>query len=73
MVALESLPEQFVRRMSPLLGDEAESFLKAITANRVRGVRANPAKIDPSLLGPLLGVALGRCPGPRRGSSCPRR
>lgn len=62
MVTLESLPEEFVRRMSALLGDKAESFLEAMTADRVRGVRANPVKIDPSLLGPLLGVNLRPVP-----------
>jgi 16S rRNA C967 or C1407 C5-methylase (RsmB/RsmF family)/NOL1/NOP2/fmu family ribosome biogenesis protein len=62
VAAIESLPEQFVQRMSALLGDETEAFLTALTADRVRGVRANQAKIDPSLLGPLLGVDLRPVP-----------
>ena len=40
------LPERFIERMKPLLGDELETFLSALEEERVRAFRENPIKCD---------------------------
>lgn len=62
MKPITDLPEQFVKRMAALLGDELGSFLHAMADDRVRGARANPRKIEPAALGPLLDVDLRPVP-----------
>jgi 16S rRNA C967 or C1407 C5-methylase (RsmB/RsmF family)/NOL1/NOP2/fmu family ribosome biogenesis protein len=59
---MADLPQEFVQRMAPLLGDELAAFLSAMASDRVRGARVNSAKIDPAALGPLLGVDLQAVP-----------
>jgi 16S rRNA C967 or C1407 C5-methylase (RsmB/RsmF family)/NOL1/NOP2/fmu family ribosome biogenesis protein len=44
--------------MGALLGDELPEFLAALRAPAVRGLRVNPAKVDPDELARLLGVEL---------------
>ncbi len=40
------LPERFIERMKPLLGDELEAFLSALDEERVRAFRENTVKCD---------------------------
>ena len=42
------LPEKFIERMKPLLGDEWERFAAAMGEDAVRGVRINRIKADPT-------------------------
>jgi 16S rRNA C967 or C1407 C5-methylase (RsmB/RsmF family)/NOL1/NOP2/fmu family ribosome biogenesis protein len=51
------LPDGFVARMRELLGPEAEAFLASYRRPAERAVRANPLKLDPAALPPLLGIA----------------
>jgi 16S rRNA C967 or C1407 C5-methylase (RsmB/RsmF family)/NOL1/NOP2/fmu family ribosome biogenesis protein len=48
--------------MTALLGDETPAFLAALDEPRVRGLRANPAKVPPTDLATLLGLALAPVP-----------
>ncbi len=45
-----SLPEPFVTRMQQLLGDEYDSFLAALLAERSRGLRVNTLKAKPEVI-----------------------
>jgi 16S rRNA C967 or C1407 C5-methylase (RsmB/RsmF family)/NOL1/NOP2/fmu family ribosome biogenesis protein len=52
-----ALPAAFVGRMRELLGPEARAFLDSYRRPAERAVRANPLKLDPAALPPLLGIA----------------
>ncbi|MEL7158338.1 MAG: RsmB/NOP family class I SAM-dependent RNA methyltransferase, partial [Actinomycetota bacterium] len=51
-----ALPPEFVHRTAALLGDEHDAFLAALAEPRVRGARANPAKISAHELAARLPV-----------------
>jgi 16S rRNA C967 or C1407 C5-methylase (RsmB/RsmF family)/NOL1/NOP2/fmu family ribosome biogenesis protein len=51
-----ALPDGFVARMGELLGPEAPAFLDSYRRPAERAVRANPLKLDPAALPPLLGI-----------------
>jgi 16S rRNA C967 or C1407 C5-methylase (RsmB/RsmF family)/NOL1/NOP2/fmu family ribosome biogenesis protein len=62
MALTPSLPAAFVARMADLLGPEVDDFLAALAGPRVRGLRVNRSKVDPSELERLLGVDLTPVP-----------
>ena len=43
---LKYLPEEYLARMSDLLGDEYEAFLASYSGKRTYGLRINPLKVD---------------------------
>ncbi len=71
MLGSYGLPAAFAERMLGLLGADAESFFAAYTRSPVRGVRANPLKIDPGGLSKLLGLDLEPVPWCRDGYLLP--
>jgi 16S rRNA C967 or C1407 C5-methylase (RsmB/RsmF family)/NOL1/NOP2/fmu family ribosome biogenesis protein len=55
-------PEEFLRRMEALLGDEFPAFLDALSRPRARGLRINPAKVGAVELADLLRLELAPVP-----------
>lgn len=55
-------PEQFIRRMNPLLGDEWDTFLAAYDIPLRRGLRVNTHKITAEAFGDLFPHALTPSP-----------
>ena len=47
-------PEEFLRRMEEMLGEEYPAFAASLEKDKVQGLRANPLKIQPEPLAGLL-------------------
>jgi 16S rRNA C967 or C1407 C5-methylase (RsmB/RsmF family)/NOL1/NOP2/fmu family ribosome biogenesis protein len=68
-----ALPDGFVARMRELLGPEAPAFLDSYRRPAERAVRANPLKLDPAALPPLLGIPPDPVPWCREAFFLPAR